>query len=98
MSFGDIKKIGALSELQNKAKGVLKGSISEKDKDYFLGELRKEWELHLPGTNFNVEKQADLAEKRIKRSGLKFMFDQAGITREDLIRTLESIKNVGNKS
>jgi len=92
MSFGEVKRIGNLTDLQKKARGILRSSISERDKDFFLLELRKEWELSLKGTDFNIEKQADLAEKRIKKSGLKFLFDQAGITREDLIRTLEGIK------
>lgn len=72
--------------------GDMAGSV---DKEYFLNQLREEWKGNLAGTNFNIEKQADKALKNIKMSGMKFVFDRVGITREDLIKVLEEIKNNG---
>lgn len=70
--------------------GDMAGSV---DKEYFLNQLREEWKGNLSGTPFNVEKQADKALKNIKMSGMKFVFDKVGITRDDLIKVLEGIKN-----
>lgn len=88
-SMGDIFKFKEKQREATKFLGDMAGSV---DKEYFLNQLREEWKGNLAGTNFNAEKQADRSLKNIKMSGMKFVFDKVGITREDLIKVLEEIK------
>lgn len=87
--MGDIFKFKEKQREATKFLGDMAGSV---DKEYFLNQLREEWKGNLAGTNFNTEKQADRSLKNIKMSGMKFVFDKVGITREDLIKVLEEIK------
>jgi hypothetical protein len=92
---GDMVNLFKFKEKQKEATKFLGDMAGSVDKEYFLNQLREEWKGNLAGTNFNIEKQADKALKNIKMSGMKFVFDRVGITREDLIKVLEEIKNNG---
>jgi hypothetical protein len=92
---GDMVNLFKFKEKQKEATKFLGDMAGSVDKEYFLNQLREEWKGNLLGTNFNVEKQADKSLKSIKMSGMKFVFDRVGITREDLIKVLEEIKNNG---
>ena len=92
MGKGDMVNIFKFKEKQKEATKFLGDMAGSVDKEYFLNQLREEWKGNLAGTNFNAEKQADKSLKNIKMSGMKFVFDRVGITREDLIKVLEEIK------
>jgi hypothetical protein len=92
---GDMVNLFKFKEKQKEATKFLGDMAGSVDKEYFLNQLKEEWKGNLLGTNFNVEKQADKSLKSIKMSGMKFVFDRVGITREDLIKVLEEIKNNG---
>ena len=92
MGKGNIVDIFKFKEKQKEATKFLGDMAGSVDKEYFLNQLREEWKGNLAGTNFNAEKQADKSLKNIKMSGMKFVFDRVGITREDLIKVLEEIK------
>jgi len=69
--------------------------IKNVDKADFLKQLRTEIEkLHLTG----VEGMVDAAEKRIEASGMKKIFDQLGITREDLVEAFSDENQPGEKT
>ena len=92
MGKGDMVNLFKFKEKQKEATKFLGDMAGSVDKEYFLNQLREEWKGNLAGTNFNPEKQADKSLKNIKMSGMKFVFDKVGITREDLIKVLEEIK------
>jgi len=87
-----------LNSLKQEASVLVQGAMSSEDKPRFIEDLKKEWRLHLSGTSFNIEKQADLAEKRIRSSQFAFLFKQVGITREDLVKALTEIKEETNET
>lgn len=98
MGRGDFINIFKFKEKQREASKFLGDLAGSVDREYFLNQLREEWKANLSGTNFNIEKQADKSLKSIKMSGMKFVFDKVGITREDLIKILTEIKSAGSKS
>lgn len=68
--------------------------LAEKvDKKDFLGQLKLAWKGRV-ATN-NIDRETDKALERIVKSGYKEVFDRVGITREDIKRVLEKIRDEG---
>jgi len=67
-------------------------------KEDFLVELKDWWTMQLELHSGAIDREVELskAEKRIKKSGQKHVFEEVGVTRVDLERTLdEAIAQMG---
>lgn len=66
----------------------LAGRVSKKD---FLEQLKLAWKGRVQTDD--IDRETDMAMERIAGSGYKEVFDKVGITREDIKKVLEEIKD-----
>lgn len=67
--------------------------VKQIPKEEFIRLLKEEWNQNLPKNRdeIDVDLVVDGSIERIKKSGLKKIFDVVGITREDLVEALGEV-------
>jgi len=80
-----------------KAKRDFLAAAKDMDKETFLGELLEQW-YPTVSVNADIEEEVTKARKRIEKTWFKNVFEEVGVTNEDLKGVIEDIQDIKRKA
>jgi len=97
--FKFIKKVagGGSGGPTAKAKRDFLAAAKDMDKETFLGELLEQW-YPTVSVNAGIEEEVTKARKRIEKTWFRNVFEEVGVTNEDLKGVIEDIQDIKKKA
>jgi len=97
--FKFIQKVagGGSGGVTAKAKRDFLAAAKNMDKETFLGELLEQW-YPTVAVNTDVEEEVRKARRRIEKTWFKNVFEEVGVTNEDLRTVIADIQDIKKKA